>query len=102
MGLTRDNIYALRKAYILSLDLLNTDEVVHVAEDIQQSDAIKKEVHTILVRIEQLTSTTGPAHRPAAATISSSSVKLPKLMITPFRGDKTKWMTFWDFIVERC
>ena len=75
-------------------NLLDTDEAVE--EDIQRSDLVKKEVHTVLVRIEQLTSATGPVPRPIATTAPTSSVKLPKLMITPFRGDLTKWLTFWD------
>ena len=77
-------------------NLLDTDEAVE--EDIQRSDAVKKEVHTVLVRIEQLTSATGPVPRPVATTTPTSFVKLPKLMITwvPFRGDITKWLTFWD------
>ena len=73
-------------------DKLDTDDAV--AEDIQQSDTIKRTAHTVLVRIKQLNSSVAPAHRPAAA--STSSVKLPKLMICPFRGDPTKWTTFWD------
>ena len=77
--------------------LLYSDEAV--ADDIQQSDVIKRDVHKVLVRIKQLTTTTHAVHRPAASTAApaaASSVKLPKLMIDTFRGDPTKWTTFWE------
>ena len=87
-------------------DLLDSDDAV--AEEIQQSDGFKKEVRTVLVRIEQLTRRLGTGstvaaapHRPAAPSTASSSapastVKLPKLTIAPFKGDPTCWTAFWD------
>ena len=41
-------------------DKLDTDDAV--AEDIQQSDTIKRTAHTVLVRIKQLNSSVAPAH----------------------------------------
>ena len=72
--LIREKLTVLDNLDTEILDKLDTDDAV--AEDIQQSDTVKRAAHTVLVRIKQLNSSAAPTHRSTAA--STSSVKLPK------------------------
>lgn len=70
-----------------------------VVEEIERTDAYMEDVYGMMARLEELhvlhrpsipaaASTTGTVTEPAA------KVKLPKLMIQPFKGELTSWTTF--------
>ena len=77
---------------ILSL----VEEEASISEEIEQSDGFKEGIYAILVRIDSL-SQTPPASstllrdgaRAEAGGTSHGTVKLPKLTIQPFKGDRT-------------
>ena len=80
------------------VDLVKEEEVVN---EIEQADAYKEDIYDAIAKLEQLslkTSTTAPAATvlPSRDPASESKVRLPKLMIQPFRGELTTWTTFWD------
>ena len=77
-----------------------------MADEIDLADSFKEDVYTIMVKIEQLSlqgatvPPTAPAGGGPKARIDSAScggkVKLPKLMIQPFKGELTACTIFWD------
>ena len=67
-----------------------------VVNEIEQADAYKEDIYDTIAKLEQLslkTSTTAPAATvlPSRDPASESKVRLPKLMIQPFRGELTTW-----------
>ena len=93
---------------VLDGEILDLTPEAKVDQEIEQSDRYKEEIFRAMISIDKVlndppATVTAPHYvtgtRPATATSSTSShhrVKLPKLMIRPFDGNLTKWITFWD------
>lgn len=91
---------------ILDTEILDMVDEGDMVNEIEQADEFKEGVYAILVKIERILSpppATGsaPVTRaliadPSPSTSGGGRVKLPKLTISPFGGDLTKWMPFWE------
>ena len=99
----QEKLTVLKGIDVEVFELVESEDAV--MEEIEQSDGFKQDVYEVLVRIEQISlqSSTPAASDPSClmprSHLSSgvaSKVRLSKLMIQPFSGVLTNWMTFCD------
>ena len=98
----QEKVSVLKRLDTEVVDLVAEDEV---ADEIDKADTYMEDVYDVMAKLEELFQKKDA--RPASADATHSPVtrgqpllmtpvKLPKLMIKPFKGELTAWTTFWD------
>ena len=84
------------------LELIEEDDL---ATEIEQADSFKEGIYSSMIRIDKCTTaravpatppTPPPSDPRAFAPRDRDRVKLPKLTLRPFNGERTQWTTFWE------
>ena len=96
----QEKVSVLKKLDAEIVDLVKEDEV---ADEIERADAYMEDVYDMMAKLEEVSkknSLGSTAGTPTAVRADpATKVRLPKLMIQPFKGDLTNWVTFWDSYV---
>ena len=88
----------------LDTEIIEVTPEEGLEEEIGQSDEYKERLYEALTHINKAldsTCTTAATPSPKARTTEpmgekTAKIKLPKLSLSHFNGDLTKWTTFWD------
>ena len=96
----QEKVSVLKKLDAEIVDLVKEDEV---ADEIERADAYMEDVYDMMAKLEEVSkknSLGSTAGTPTAVRADpATKVRLPKLMIQPFKGELTNWVTFWDSYV---
>jgi len=85
----------------LDKEVLGCCDAGEIEGEIDESETVTAKIMGYKAKIDSVkrTKTKEPSHTPIAGRESSSMVakpRLPKLTLPTFRGDVTRWVSFWD------
>lgn len=91
----------------LDTKILNEIKIEEIEKEIEGSEGIEIRITEAKEKIEQAIRANNTITQEASTTSSndgaanSASTRLPKLQLTHFKGDVTKWSSLWDCIQNR-
>ncbi|XP_053382192.1 uncharacterized protein LOC128549495 [Mercenaria mercenaria] len=88
--------YQLELKYYREKLLFKKDEGLIKTENFGESDNTTKQLIELQKNMQELLATQLQEGKSKREKENSSSVKLPKIEMITFNGDKTKWVEFWD------